>query len=60
MALSRKHFEHMAKAINATLKLPNGHKQTAEFIADAFADMVERENGGFDRNRFFHACGLKD
>lgn len=65
MALTRQHFEAIARAIKADLDASHGGVFAAEqfikceYAATIFANMAQDVNGRFDRERFFKACGLR-
>jgi len=62
--MTRKHFEMIAKAINARLveKLhrPIREYETVETIGKDLAVIFADANPNFDANRFLAACGIGD
>ena len=54
--MQRRHFQLIADTIQA---LPKRFTQDdIRVIANAFADMLARQNGRFDCERFLEACGV--
>lgn len=74
MAMSRKHYEAVAKAIRNELDIwaneqyLSGDKAYASRvvhdatrgIARELADTFASDNSRFDRQRFYRACGIED
>ena len=53
--MTRKHFEQMAASVE---KLTHTHYDAAYDMATDLANVCEKDNPRFDRDRFFVACGL--
>lgn len=68
MAMSRKHYEHIAAAIKRQVELiriqvadsDSAHiaEEIAEDLANDVANQFEADNPNFDRDRFLAACGF--
>lgn len=72
MALSKKHFEFIARTINEhqpivggldsetpeTLAYKAARRSTLVDVAHRLADLCQMENPNFDRTRFLRACGF--
>lgn len=60
--MTRKHFEAIAKIINARLAWADavqyGYIDATQKIANEMADYFATQNPNFDRARFLKACGL--
>lgn len=59
--MSKKHFVRMADEFSEAMLDYAGMTHTQDCIgrlARAFADMAKADNGAFDRQRFYRACGL--
>lgn len=56
--MTRKHYNDMAQDLACDLR--NGHvpREQISYAARAFADVAARDNGRFDRARFYAAVGL--
>lgn len=65
MATSRKDYVAVAETITRALaradetRNPNAAEIVA-FVARAMADHFARDNGAFNRQRFYRACGLTE
>ena len=55
MSLTRQHFQAIAEAINH-MELKD--EQDRYIVARDIADQFRRFNSGFDRKRFYEACGV--
>lgn len=66
MAMTRKHYREAAEIIKGAQQAPGDLPSTARYaayitalsIASGLADMFERDNAAFDRQKFMEACGL--
>jgi hypothetical protein len=63
MAMSKKHYEKIAKAINSVLRSDTSarvERVVVGKIAIALADVLNEDNPNFDRRRFYNACVKED
>ena len=59
--MSRKHYIATAEvlAIERKQATTDGERQAIDNIARGLADVFKRDNGRFDRERFYYACGAE-
>lgn len=62
--MASKHYREAAAAVMAAhgdmdTLYENGRRSAAREIATELADMFERDNPAFDRQKFMEACGLR-
>ena len=53
--MTRKHFEQMAASVE---KLARTHYDAAYDMATDLANVYEKDNPRFNRDKFFEACGM--
>lgn len=65
--MTRKDYQAIAEVIASTIRewdtntegnIPHDVRQTIENIADGLSEVFGEDNGLFDHNKFFRACGL--
>jgi len=58
--MSRKHYIAAAEVLAFERKqaTTDGERRTIDNIARGLADVFKRDNGSFDRQRFYDACGV--
>ena len=59
--MSRKHFEAVAAILagERALATTAAERRRIDNIARSLADVFKRDNGRFDRQRFYNACGVE-
>lgn len=57
MAMSRKHYEAIAREVHVT-RYPPDSQPVVQDIAQNLADVFATDNPNFDRQRFYRACGI--
>ena len=60
--MSRKHYVQAAAILAGERALADTDAQRRQIdnIVRSMADMFKRDNGRFDRQRFYSACGMED
>jgi len=58
--MTRKDFELIAGVLNRAINNPSYDNDTAQDIADSFADVLAGTNARFDKKRFLEAAGWTD
>ncbi len=58
--MSRKHYVAVASVLAAdrAIARTDGERRVIDNIARSLADVFKRDNGRFDRQRFYVACGI--
>lgn len=58
--MSRKHYREVAAVLAGDLATceTDGERRKVAKIACSLSDVFKRDNGNFDRQRFYTACGL--
>lgn len=62
MAMSRKHYTEVAEILAAEIAVNRDNMSVTlaiRNVALSLADMFKRDNGNFDRQRFYAACGIE-
>ena len=58
--MSRRHFEAVAAILagERAMATTDAERRSIDNIARSLADVFKRDNGRFDRDRFYSACGM--